>query len=74
MRKKEMTCKKLDLLNQTRKTSINVFTKTPLSETKTENKLKAFSRLEESRKKFSDFVDYDVGRNEAMNEKYGVVD
>ena len=66
MRKEKTTYKKLDLLNQTEKAS--------LSDIQIEDKLKAFSRLEESRKKFSDSIDYDAERNETMNEKYSIID
>ncbi len=38
------------------------------------DKLTAFARLEASRKLFSESIEYDVEREEAMNEKYGSVD
>ena len=38
------------------------------------DKLAAFARLETSRKLFSESIEYDVEREEAMNEKYGSVD
>lgn len=38
------------------------------------DKLTAFVRLEASRKLFSESIEYDVEREEAMNEKYGSVD
>lgn len=38
------------------------------------DKLAAFARLESSRKSFSDSIEYDVEREESMNEKYGRID
>lgn len=38
------------------------------------DKLAAFARLESSRKSFSDSIEYDVEREESMNEKYGSID
>ncbi len=57
-----------------RERSIPFITKAPLLDTKQNNKLKAYARLEESRKKYSDSIDYDVERKEAIDEKYGVID
>ena len=37
-------------------------------------KLAAFARLEASRKSFSESIEYDVEREEAMNAKYGSAD
>ena len=38
------------------------------------DKLEAFARLEAARKLFSESIEYDVEREEAMNGKYGSVD
>lgn len=77
----------LESMGQTKQTFYETFTRTALRErsipfiikatpsyVQENNKLEAFSRLEESRKKFSDSIDYDAERKEAMNEKYGVID
>ena len=42
--------------------------------TRERDKLIAFARLEAPRKLFSESIEYDVEREEAMNEKYGSVD
>lgn len=50
--------------------------KAPLSNTHTNNnnKLEAFARLEASRKAATETIDYDAEREEAMNEKFGIID
>ena len=79
----------LDAMGQTKQTFYETFTRTalrqrsipfiikaPLSDThaNSNSKLKAFARLEASRKAVKESIDYDAGREEAMNEKYGIVD
>ena len=79
----------LNAMGQTKQTFYESFTRTALRErsipfiisapAKTKNtsehdKLAAFARLETSRKLFSESIEYDVEREEAMNEKYGSVD
>ena len=75
----------LDAMGQTKQTFYETFTRTalrersipfiikaPLSDTHKNNnsKLEAFARLEASRKAATEAIDYDVDREEAMNEKY----
>ena len=79
----------LDAMGQTKQTFYETFTrtalrersipfiiKTPLPDThaNNNNKLEAFSRLEASRKAATKSIDYDAEREEAMNEKYGIID
>lgn len=78
----------LDAMGQTKQTFYETFTRTALRERSipfiikaplldahaNNNKLEAFARLEASRKASTDVIDYDAEREEAMNEKYGVVD
>lgn len=79
----------LNAMGQTKQTFYESFTRTALRERsipfiisapeKTGNKgksdkLAAFARLEASRKLFSESIEYDVEREEAMNAKYGSVD
>lgn len=79
----------LDAMGQTKQTFYESFTKTALRErsipfiisapakakSKGErDKLAAFARLEASRKLFSESMECDVEREEAMNAKYGSVD
>ena len=79
----------LNAMGQTKQTFYESFTRTVLMErsmpfiistaANTENvsegdKLAAFARLESSRKSFSDSIEYDVEREESMNEKYGSID
>lgn len=79
----------LNAMGQTKQTFYESFTRTVLRErsmpfiisklANTENvsegdKLAAFARLESSRKSFSDSIEYDVEREESMNEKYGRID
>lgn len=79
----------LNAMGQTKQTFYESFTRTALRErsipfiisasakaknTSERDKLAAFTRLETSRKLFSESIEYDVEREEAMNEKYGSVD
>ena len=79
----------LNAMGQTKQTFYESFTRTVLRErsipfiiskpANTENvsegdKLAAFARLEAARKLFSESIEYDVEREEAMNGKYGSVD
>ena len=79
----------LDAMGQTKQTFYETFTRTalrersipfiikaPLSDThkNTNSKLEAFARLEASRKAATETIDYDVEREEAMNEKSGNID
>lgn len=79
----------LDAMGQTKQTFYETFTRTalrerripfiikaPLLDTQANNnsKLEAFARLEASRKTATESIDYDAEREEAMNEKYGIVD
>lgn len=79
----------LNAMGQTKQTFYESFTRTVFRErsmpfiissaANTENvsegdKLAAFARLESSRKSFSDSIEYDVEREESMNEKYGSID
>lgn len=79
----------LNAMGQTKQTFYESFTRTALRErsipfiisapAKAENaeksdKLAAFARLEASRKSFFEPIEYDVEREESMNEKYGSVD
>ncbi len=76
----------LAAMGQTKQTFYETFTRTALrersipfiisapahkkTETDTE-KLEAFKRLEESRKRFSESIDYEKERGIALDEKYG---
>ncbi|MCI9596890.1 MAG: antitoxin [Firmicutes bacterium] len=79
----------LNAMGQTKQTFYESFTRTALRErsipfiisapakaesTGKNDKLAAFARLEASRKSFSESIEYDVEREEAMNEKYGSLD
>ena len=79
----------LDAMGQTKQTFYETFTRTalrersipfiikaPLTDAHANNnsKLEAFARLEASRKATKRLIDYDAEREEAMNEKYGIVD
>ncbi len=79
----------LDAMGQTKQTFYESFTRTALRErsipfiikaprtdmhVKNNSKLEAFARLEASRMAASAPIDYDAEREEAMNEKYGIVD
>lgn len=79
----------LNAMGQTKQTFYESFTRMALRErripfiisapiqTKPQNvqdKLEAFARLEASRKLFSESIEYDVEREEAMNAKYGSID
>lgn len=78
----------LDSMGQTKQTFYESFTRTALRErripfiisapikeksTQDNDKMKAFAKLEESRKAFSGSIDYDEERAEAMEEKYGSI-
>ena len=78
----------LDAMGQTKQTFYETFTRTalrersipfiikaPLTDTHANNnsKLEAFARLEASRKAVAEAIDYDAEREEAMNEKFGIV-
>jgi antitoxin component of RelBE/YafQ-DinJ toxin-antitoxin module len=78
----------LDAMGQTKQTFYESYTRTalrersipfiikaPLPDSHVNNsKLEAFSRLETSRNAATEPVDYDAERDEAMNEKFGVID
>lgn len=79
----------LNAMGQTKQTFYESFTRTALRErsipfiisapkkavsTDKDDKLAAFARLEASRKLFSESIEYDAEREEAMNAKYGSVD
>ena len=77
----------LDEMGQTKQTFYETFTRTalrersipfiikaPLPATHKNNKMAAFLRLEESRKNNSEIIDCDREREEAMDEKYGIID
>ena len=78
----------LDAMGQTKQTFYETYTRTalrersipfiikaPLKDTHANNnsKLEAFARLEASRKAVAEAIDYDAEREEAMNEKFGIV-
>ena len=78
----------LDAMGQTKQTFYETFTRTALRErsipfiisapvTKSNNvndkKMEAFRRLEISRKKSKESLDYEKEREEAMNAKYGSI-
>ncbi len=79
----------LAAMGQTKQTFYETFTRTALRERSIpfiikappantraagNKKAEAFARLEASRKAATEFIDYDAEREEAMNEKYGIVD
>ena len=79
----------LDAMCQTKQTFYETFTRTalrersipfiikaPLTDTRanSSSKLEAFARLEASRKAAAEAIDYNAEREEAMNEKFGIVD
>ena len=79
----------LELMGQTKQTFYETFTRTALRErsipfiisapvikkdSNDEKKLEAFRRLESSRKKSVEILDYDMEREKALNEKYGIID
>lgn len=77
----------LDAMGQTKQTFYETFTRTalrersipfiikaPLTDTHANSKLEAFARLEASRKAVAKSMNFDAEREEAMNEKFGVVD
>ena len=79
----------LNAMGQTKQTFYESFTRTALRErsipfiisapvktksTGKSDKLEAFARLEAARKLFSESIEYDVEREEAMDGKYGSVD
>ena len=79
----------LDAMGQTKQTFYESYTRTALRErsipfiikaplpdshVNNNSKLEAFSRLEASRNAATEPVDYDAEREEAMNEKFGVID
>lgn len=79
----------LDAMGQTKQTFYETFTRTALRERSipfiikaplpdthvtNSNKLEAFARLEASRKAAAETIDYEAEREEAMNEKYGIID
>ena len=78
----------LEAMGQTKQTFYETFTRTAIrerripfiisaprskNESRTNEKMEAFKRLEASRKKTTMVVDYDEEREEAMNEKYGSI-
>ena len=79
----------LEAMGQTKQTFYETFTRTALRErsipfiisaqvtkkdTTNEKKMEAFKRLEASRKKTVEPLDYEKEREEAMNAKYGSID
>lgn len=79
----------LDDMGLTKQTFYEIFTKTALRErsipfiisapvskrdVNNDKKMEAFKRLEVSRKKSVDIVDYEKEREEGLNEKYGSID
>ena len=79
----------LDAMGQTKQTFYETFTRTALRErsipfiisapvtqkdTTNDKKMEAFKRLEASRKKSIESIDYEKEREEAMNAKYGSID
>lgn len=79
----------LDAMGQTKQTFYESFTRTALRErripfiisapasskdTVADRRMEAFKRLEASRKKSSEAIDYDSERETAMNAKYGSID
>lgn len=79
----------LDMMGQTKQTFYETFTKLALRErsipfvikapsdvnaTNINKKIEAFARLEASRKKHVETLDYNKERREALDEKYGIID
>ena len=79
----------LELMGQTKQTFYETFTRTALRErsipfiisapvnkkdSSSERKMEAFQRLEASRKKSMEILDYEMERENALNEKYGIID
>lgn len=79
----------LDAMGQTKQTFYETFTRTALRERSipfiisapdnkknvgNDRKMEAFKRLEASRKKTVETIDYEKEREEALNEKYGSID
>ena len=79
----------LDAMGQTKQTFYETYTKTairersipfiikapiPVTHSSSNRKLEAFKRLEASRKAATESIDYDVEKEEAMNEKFGAID
>jgi antitoxin component of RelBE/YafQ-DinJ toxin-antitoxin module len=79
----------LDAMGQTKQTFYETFTRTALRERKIPfiisapldhktgmdiEKMEAFQRLEASRKKATEELDYNKERGAALNEKYGSID
>ena len=79
----------LELMGQTKQTFYETFTRTALRErsipfiisapvikkdSDSEKKIEAFQRLEAYRKKSVEILDYDMEREKALNEKYGIID
>ncbi|MCQ2508122.1 MAG: antitoxin [Dorea sp.] len=79
----------LEAMGQTKQTFYETFTRTALRERSipfiikaplpaktidTNSRMEAFERLEASRKKAVESIDFDKEREEAMDAKYGVID
>lgn len=79
----------LETMGQTKQTFYETFTRTALRERSIpfiisapikksnisgDDKMNAFQRLENSRKKVAESIDYDKEREAAMNERYGFID
>lgn len=79
----------LDEMGQTKQTFYETFTRTalrersipfiikaplPVTHTDSDKKMDAFARLERARKTVSDEISFNKEREDAMNEKYGVID
>lgn len=79
----------LEAMGQTKQTFYETFTKTALRErsipfiisapvrkkaAEDSDKMAAFQRLEASRKRASEQIDYEKEREDAMNAKYGCID
>ncbi len=79
----------LDAMGQTKQTFYETYTRTALRErsipfiikapisvthSSSNRKLEAFKRLEASRKAATETIDYDAEREDAMNEKFGIID
>lgn len=79
----------LDAMGQTKQTFYETYTRTalrersipfiikapiPVTHSSSNRKLEAFKRLEASRKAATETIDYDAEREEAMNDKFGIID
>ena len=65
----------LDEMGQTKQTFYETFTRTALRErSNNRRKIEAFERLEAIRRENKKEIDFNKEREEAMNEKYGIVD